>query len=64
LIRQFEADFRIELEPRLAENHAAGLQMDTLDGEGFVELASQLRGAALNPEMLTLMARRAAGLAT
>lgn len=64
LIHQFEADFRADLEPRLAENHAAGLQMDTLDGGGFTDLASQLRFAAENPDVLSVMARRAAGLET
>ena len=62
LIKQFDAAFRVQLTPRLAENHAAGLQMDTLSGGGFVELTEQLRGAAQNPEILDLMAHRAAGL--
>ena len=62
VIKQFDTDFRVQLTPRLAENHAAGLQMDTLNGGGFVELTEQLRGAAQNPEILDLMARRAAGL--
>ncbi len=62
LIKQFESEFRAALEPQLAENHAAGLQMDTLDGGGFPDLTSQLRVAAQTPEVLRVMARRAAGL--
>ena len=62
IVRAFDSEFRADLEPRLAENHAAGLQMDTLDGGGFLELASQLRFAAENPDVLAAMSRRAAGL--
>lgn len=36
--------------------------MDTLDGGGFADLTSQLRIAAQTPEVLKVMARRAAGL--
>ena len=35
LLAEFEARFEQELTPRLAENHAAGLQMDTITGVSF-----------------------------
>lgn len=62
LLSQFEVQFSEELAPRLAENHAAGLQMDTIDGDGFVALAAQLSAAAADPAMLRAMALKAAGL--
>ncbi len=62
LLSQFEAQFSEELAPRLAENHAAGLQMDTVDGDGFAALTAQLSAAAADPDILQVMALKAAGL--
>ena len=46
LLSEFETRFEQELIPRLSENHAAGLQMDTITGGGFVALKKQLQLAA------------------
>jgi hypothetical protein len=61
LLAQFDAEFEAELTPRLAENHAAGLQMDTITGAGFPELVEQLQRAAENAGMREAMALKAAG---
>lgn len=63
VLQQFDVEFEAELTPRLVENHAAGLQMDTITGGGFPELVEQLRRAAGNPGMLQAMALKAAGMA-
>ena len=62
LLSEFETRFEQELTPRLAENHAAGLQMDTITGGGFVELREQLKSAAGDERILGAMALKAAGL--
>ncbi|MFL2503324.1 MAG: FAD-dependent oxidoreductase [Luminiphilus sp.] len=62
LLAEFEARFEQELTPRLAENHAAGLQMDTITGGGFAELREQLQMAAGDERILGAMALKAAGL--
>ena len=62
LLSEFEARFEQELSPRLSENHAAGLQMDTITGGGFVALKEQLKLAAGNEGILGAMALKAAGL--
>ena len=62
LLAEFEARFEQELTPRLAENHAAGLQMDTITGGGFVDLKEQLKLAAGDERILGVMALKAAGL--
>ena len=62
LLTEFDARFEQELTPRLAENHAAGLQMDTIAGGGFVDLKEQLKLAAGDECILGAMARKAAGL--
>ncbi len=62
LLSEFEARFAQELTPRLAENHAAGLQMDTIAGSGFIALKTQLRSAAEDTRILNAMALKAAGL--
>ena len=62
LLAEFEARFEQELTPRLAENHAAGLQMDTITGGGFVDLKEQLKLAAGDERILGAMALKAAGL--
>ena len=61
LLKQFDAEFEAELTPRLAENHAAGLQMDTITGAGFPDLVEQLQRASENAGMLEAMALKAAG---
>lgn len=61
-LSDFEVRFEQELTPRLAENHAAGLQMDTITGGGFVELREQLKLAAGDERILRAMALKAAGL--
>jgi p-hydroxybenzoate 3-monooxygenase len=63
LLKRFDLDFEAELMPRLAENHAAGLQMDTIEGGGFPELVEQLQQVAENPNMRRAMALKAAGIA-
>ena len=62
LLTEFDARFEQELTPRLAENHAAGLQMDTIAGGGFVDLKEQLKLAAGDERILGAMALKAAGL--
>ena len=62
LLSEFETRFEQELTPRLSENHAAGLQMDTITGGGFVELREQLKLAAGDERILGAMALKAAGL--
>ena len=62
LLSEFETRFEQELIPRLAENHAAGLQMDAITGAGFVALREQLKLAAGDERMLSAMALKAAGL--
>ena len=62
LLTQFDAEFDAELTPRLAENHAAGLQMDTIKGAGFPELVEQLQLAAENVGIREAMALKAAGV--
>ena len=62
LLSEFEARFEQELTPRLSENHAAGLQMDTITGGGFVTLKKKLQLAAGDERVLGGMALKAAGL--
>ena len=62
LLSDFETRFEQELTPRLSENHAAGLQMDTISGGGFVDLREQLKLAAGDERILGAMALKAAGL--
>ena len=62
VLAEFEAEFDRDLTPRLAENHAAGLQMDTITGKGFPNLANQLRVVAADERLLQDMALKAAGL--
>ena len=62
LLSAFETRFEQELTPRLVENHAAGLQMDTIAGGGFVDLKEQLKLAAGDERILGAMALKAAGL--
>ena len=63
LLSEFETRFEQELTPRLSENHAAGLQMDTIAGGGFADLKEQLKLAAGDERILGAMALKAAGLA-
>ena len=62
VLAEFEAWFERDLTPRLVENHAAGLQMDTITGNGFPDLANQLRAVAADQGLLNGMALKAAGL--
>ena len=62
ILRAFETQFSEEVTRRLAENHAAGLQMDTIAGGGFVDLKEQLKLAAGDERILGAMALKAAGL--
>jgi 2-octaprenylphenol hydroxylase len=62
ILRTFETQFSEEVTRRLAENHAAGLQMDTINGDGFPALVAQLRAAAGNPAISDAMALNAAGV--
>ena len=52
---------KLDLKPMLAENHGAGLQMDTLSGAGFKVLTEQLRAASQDDAILRAMARKASG---
>jgi 2-octaprenylphenol hydroxylase len=63
ILSAFEAQFSEEVTRRLAENHAAGLQMDTINGDGFPALVAQLRAAASNSAISDAMALNAAGVA-
>ena len=62
LLSEFQRRFEQELTPRLAENHTAGLQMDTIAGGGFLDLKEQLQSAAGDERILGAMALKAAGL--
>ena len=62
MLAEFEAEFDRDLTPRLAENHAAGLHIDTITGKGFPNLATQLRVVAANERLLQGMALKAAVL--
>ena len=62
ILRTFETQFSEEVTRRLAENHAAGLQMDTINGDGIPALVAQLRAAAGNPAISDAMALNAAGV--
>jgi len=62
ILRTFETQFSEEVTRRLAENHAAGLQMDTIHGDGFPALVEQLRAAAGNSAISDAMALNAAGV--
>jgi len=62
ILRTFETQFSEEVTRRLAENHAAGLQMDTINGDGFPALVAQLSAAAGNPAISDAMALNAAGV--
>ena len=62
VLAQFEAAFDRDLTPRLAENHSAGLLIDTITGNGFPDLANQLRVVAADERLLHGMALNAAGL--
>ena len=61
LIADFETKTQRTLTPLLEENHAAGLQMDTLAGDGFPALVDQLRAAAGSEQVLQAMATKASG---
>ena len=62
LSSEFETRFEQELIPRLSENPAAGLQMDTITGGGFATLKKQLQLAAGDERVVGGMALKAAGL--
>ena len=62
MLSEFETRFEQELTPRLAENHTAGLQMDTITGGGFAVLKEKLQLAAGDERVLGAMALKAAGL--
>ena len=62
LLSEFETHFERELTPRLSENHAAGLQMDTTTGGGFAALKEQFQLAAVDERVLGGMTLKAAGL--
>lgn len=64
MIEGFNLQSQRELTPLLAENHTAGLQMDTLSGNGFKELTQQLRAASQDNAILEAMARKASGWST
>ena len=62
VLAEFEAEFDRDLTPRLAENHSAGLHIDTISGKGFPGLANQLRVVATDERLLQGMALKAAVL--
>lgn len=61
VIKRFNRQSQQDLKPMLAENHGAGLQMDTLSGAGFKVLTEQLRAASQDDAILRAMARKASG---
>ena len=62
ILQQFDRQFARDLAPILSDNHAAGLQMDTIAGDGFADLAGQLRAASSRANVLEAMGLKAAGL--
>ena len=62
LLSEFETRFEQELTPRLSENYAAGLQMDTITRGGFAALKEQLQPASGDEHVLGGMAMKVAGL--
>jgi 2-polyprenyl-6-methoxyphenol hydroxylase-like FAD-dependent oxidoreductase len=62
ILQQFDRQFERNLAPILADNHAAGLQMDTIAGDGFADLTGQLRAASSRAGVLEAMGLKAAGL--
>ena len=56
LLSEFETHCEQELTPRLSENHAAGLQMDTTTGGGFAAIKEQLQLVAGDDHVLGGMA--------
>tara|TARA_B100001093_G_C26781165_1_gene994690 strand:- start:1094 stop:1666 length:573 start_codon:yes stop_codon:yes gene_type:complete len=58
-LSEFETHFEQELTPRLSENHAAGLQMDTTTGGGFAAVKEQLQLVAGDEHVLGGMALEA-----
>ncbi len=62
ILQRFDQQFASHLAPILAENHAAGLQMDTISGDGFADLAGQLRAASSQVNVIEKMGLKAAGL--
>ena len=62
ILQQFDRQFARDLAPILSDNHAAGLQMDTIAGDGFADLTGQLRAASSRANVLEAMGFKAAGL--
>ena len=62
LLSEFKTHFEQELTPLLSENHAAGLQLDTITGGGSVPLKEQLQLAAGDTRVLGGVVLKAAGL--
>jgi 2-polyprenyl-6-methoxyphenol hydroxylase-like FAD-dependent oxidoreductase len=62
ILQQFDRQFARDLAPILSENHAAGLQMDTIAGDGFADLTGQLRAASSRANVLEAMGLKAAGI--
>ena len=62
ILQQFDRQFARDLAPILSDNHAAGLQMDTIAGDGFADLTGQLRAASSRANVLEAMGLKAAGL--
>jgi len=62
ILVQFENEFKPIIDQRLAENHTAGQDMDTLAGQGFLNLKSRLQKASKNQQILQGMALSSAGL--
>ena len=62
ILQQFDRQFARDLAPILSDNHAAGLQMDTIAGNGFADLTGQLRAASSRANVLEAMGLKAAGL--
>jgi 2-polyprenyl-6-methoxyphenol hydroxylase-like FAD-dependent oxidoreductase len=62
ILQQFDRQFARDLAPILSDNHAAGLQMDTIAGDGFADLTGQLRAASSRANVLEAMGLKAAGI--
>ena len=62
ILQQFDRQFARDLAPILSDNHAAGLQMDTIAGDGFAGLTGQLRAASSRANVLEAMGLKAAGI--
>jgi 2-polyprenyl-6-methoxyphenol hydroxylase-like FAD-dependent oxidoreductase len=51
-LARFEAELKPPMDQRLAENHAWGLEMDSMDPSGIAAIEQEMAGIAASPEKL------------